>query len=343
MKRLIILFGGIFLLIHIVYSQDNIVISVFRNKYGMLVNQYQNGSFKLKREHALTKVLGTDIYKLDGVLEKYNYVPQKIFDIDYESRSIVLNYKPVGNGADSLRLEVELPKVKSKKAIPFIIWIHGGGWHEGTPASLRDISKFFASKGYASFRIQYRLRGAAKTNKDQLDDIRDAVNFIKANSAKFNVDPNKYVYSGGSAGGQLALISGINDKECDAIIPMFAVYDIKGFYNFLISIGEQKNISKEINDFFYMDNKEEYVKFSPNDIEFDNIAPTLIIHGTGDSTAPYSFCDIFIDKLKDSDCEYKTMIFENYEHSFIGKQSSDVYEKVLLKILDFLESIVCRK
>lgn len=337
MKKVMMFFVVICLLVNITYSQNKTVVSVFRNKYGMLVNQYQDGSLRLKREGALKKVLETDIYKLDDVLKKYNYVPQKISDSDYESRSIILNYKPVGYGTDSLRLEVELPEVKARKPTPFIIWIHGGGWHEGTPASLRDISKFFASKGYASFRVQYRLRGLAKTNKDQLDDIRDAVNFIKANSAKFNVDPNKYVYSGGSAGGQLALISGINDKECDAIIPMFAVYDIKGFYNFLMSIGQQKNISKEINDFFYMNNKEEYVKYSPNDIEFDDIAPTLIIHGTGDSTAPYSFCDKFISKLKDKSCKYKTMIFENYEHNFVGKQASNAYEEILLEMLLFME------
>lgn len=308
----------------------------FRNRYGMIVDEYKGALRFLKRETALKAVLGPDVYDLEDVLKEYRYVPEKISPDSYTGCvSSVEEYKVTGDGS-SLRLEIELPK-ETDGPVPYIIWIHGGGWHSGSPASMKDVSRYFASAGFASFRVQYRLRGAASTNEEQLQDIADAVAYIRNNASRFNVNPDVYAYIGGSAGGQLALISGINDSECDAIVPMFAVYDVKGFYNFLVSVGQRNEMDDVVQAFFMMEDDIRYMHYNPCDAVKKDMAPTLVLHGTGDSTAPYAHCERFIAKMKEYGNPMEIGIFERYEHNFTGKGASDAYETVQLTIRAFLE------
>lgn len=174
------------------------------------------------------------------------------------------------------------------------------------------------------------------SNREQLEDIEDAVAYIRAHAEDFNIDPDSYAYIGGSAGGQLAVISGINDMDCSAIVPLYAVYDVKGFYEFLGQIGQKTGYEEEAL-FFSMDKEEEFVKYSPCLAVRSGMPPVLVIHGTGDSTAPYSFCKDFMDKMDKAGNQYETRIFEYYEHNFTGKGASSVYEEVQFAIFDFLE------
>lgn len=316
-------------------------VETYRNRYGHIVERYENGRLELKREKALEKVLGNELFAIPDLYVKYRYSPDRIGAGEYASKSFTVNYKESGESGDSLRIEVELP-VSSEGPVPFLVWIHGGGWHGGTPEAMKNESIYFADKGYASFRVQYRLRPAAGTNEDQLRDIADAVAFIKRNAEKFGIDPDSYVYLGGSAGGQLAVISGINDKACSGIVPLYAVYDIRGFYDFLMEIGQKKELEKELSDFFSMDEPDKYSRYNPCDAIVEDMPPVLVIHGTGDSTAPYSHCEKFISRMEDSGNRCDVHTFRFYEHNFTGKNNSDAYEEVQLSILSFLDSIFGR-
>lgn len=314
---------------------DGSVLASYRNKYGMVVEEYEGGIRLLQREYALKSVLDNDIYSLDGVLDKYTYVPDRIHGSDYnqctESRVTYVN-----RSGSELSIYSVIPQNVAGPT-PFVVSIHGGGWHSGDPATfMKAESKFFASKGYAVFRIQYRLMDEVSSNREQLEDIADAVAYIRENAAGFNIDPDTYAYIGGSAGGQLALISGINDADCSAIVPLYAVYDVKGFYEFLTQIGQKTGYEKEAL-FFSMDTAEEFSELTPCMAVRSGMPPVLVIHGTGDSTAPYGFCEDFMDKMDKAGNSYETRIFDCYEHSFTGQGASSAYEDVQFTILDFFE------
>lgn len=307
----------------------------FRNRYGMVVEEYADGRTSLKRKAGLENVLGQKLYALDGLYARYRYVPDQIPANAYRSRSLVVNYKSAGEGNDSLRLEIELP-IDAREPVPFLVWIHGGGWHGGSPATMKNETKFFAGKGYASFRVQYRLMGKAATNEDQLRDIADAVAFIREHASEFGIDPDRYAYLGGSAGGQLTLISGIRDSLCSGIVPLYAVYDVQGFYDHLIAIGQRRAIDPLQVRFFRMKSDSLYRAVNPCDAIRPGMAPVLIVHGTGDSTAPYRFCEAFMHGMDQVGNRYESLILENYEHNFTGRGASDAYERVQLTILNFL-------
>jgi acetyl esterase/lipase len=103
-----------------------------------------------------------------------------------------------GSGRAML-LDPYLPE-KGDKPLPLIIWIHGGAWMAGSKDGPSPALRFTAN-GYAVARVGYRLSQEAKFPA-QIHDCKAAVRWLRANAAKYNLDPNKFVAWGGSAGGQ---------------------------------------------------------------------------------------------------------------------------------------------
>ena len=89
---------------------------------------------------------------------------------------------------------------------PIMIYIHGGGWIQGTREAHAYYSKVFARHGYVVFSLDYDLsspeRHLAETTELQLT---EAFAWVKNHAADFGADIAKLYLTGGSAGGNLAL------------------------------------------------------------------------------------------------------------------------------------------
>jgi acetyl esterase/lipase len=100
---------------------------------------------------------------------------------------------------------------------PVIIWVHGGGWSMGSRRRLAP--NLFANKphdqmldaGYAVAAIDYRLVREAGYEGSLLD-VKAAVRWLRGHAADFDLDPARVVVWGESAGGHLALMSGLCTK-----------------------------------------------------------------------------------------------------------------------------------
>lgn len=107
----------------------------------------------------------------------------------------------------SEKLDLYLPADTGATALaPAVVWIHGGGWAGGTKGEARakNVCGTLAAAGYVAVSIDYRLgEGAWPTN---LHDCKNAVRFLRANAAKYHLDPQRIAVAGGSAGGHLALM-----------------------------------------------------------------------------------------------------------------------------------------
>lgn len=84
---------------------------------------------------------------------------------------------------------------------PGIVILHGGYWYEDS--GWATWSRYFADKGMAVFSVDYRLNFDAPWPA-QRNDALSAITWIKANAAKFDLDPERIVVLGSSAGGQIA-------------------------------------------------------------------------------------------------------------------------------------------
>jgi acetyl esterase/lipase len=112
-------------------------------------------------------------------------------------------YVPGGDPAQ--RLDLYLPERAGGPPLPLLLCIHGGGWSSGSkddcPAAL------LVPHGYAAASIDYRLVQQAAFPA-QIQDCQAALRWLRANSGKYNLDPDRVCAWGASAGGHLAALMG---------------------------------------------------------------------------------------------------------------------------------------
>ncbi len=94
-------------------------------------------------------------------------------------------------------------QAKSGKPAPLIMNIHGGGWRHGPKEPLgRD--QFYLDRGISVAHITYRLTPANPLPAPVMDAAR-ALQFLRSKAAVWNIDPNRVIITGFSAGGCSAL------------------------------------------------------------------------------------------------------------------------------------------
>jgi acetyl esterase/lipase len=106
------------------------------------------------------------------------------------------------------KMDIYLPTGGAAKN-PVVVYIHGGAFMLGDKASSMDLSVInkIVAKGYAVASINYRFSSEANYPA-QIKDCKAAVRFLRANAAKYSIDPEKIASWGGSAGGCLSSLLG---------------------------------------------------------------------------------------------------------------------------------------
>nr|MBP8257999.1 alpha/beta hydrolase fold domain-containing protein [Opitutaceae bacterium] len=93
---------------------------------------------------------------------------------------------------------------------PVVVWIHGEGTFGGKVAS--PAVGLVRPGGLAVASIDYRS-GPGVTLAMQLDDVKAAVRWLRANAAEYDLDPNHIGVMGFGVGGQLAALAGTTGDQ----------------------------------------------------------------------------------------------------------------------------------
>jgi len=105
----------------------------------------------------------------------------------------------------SLRLDLYLPESRGDALAPVVVWVHGGGWKNGSKKNSK--AAWLTEEGYAVASINYRLTDVAMWPA-QIDDCREAVRWLRRNAGLFALDADRIGSWGGSAGGHLVALMG---------------------------------------------------------------------------------------------------------------------------------------
>ena len=105
-----------------------------------------------------------------------------------------------------LRLDLYLPQTAHP---PLFVWIHGGGWARGDKADINPSIIELTRDGFAVASLNYRLGGVSLHPK-QVQDLKGAIRWLRANSGQYGYDAEQIAVGGGSAGGHLALLLGLS-------------------------------------------------------------------------------------------------------------------------------------
>lgn len=105
------------------------------------------------------------------------------------------------------------PRADSVRADrPAILAIHGGAWRGGDKAWGSQIAEAFCPYGYVVVAVNYRLSSRpGGTWPAQIEDVQNALKFIRSNGRRFRIDPSRIASLGMSAGGHLATMVAVRD------------------------------------------------------------------------------------------------------------------------------------
>lgn len=110
---------------------------------------------------------------------------------------------------------IDLYLAASDKPAPLVLYIHGGGFKSGDKNTINsDVLRSFAARGVSMAAINYRLTDAAPMPAAYLDCAR-ALQFLRHNAKKWNIDPKLVASTGGSAGAGTSLWIAFHDDLAD--------------------------------------------------------------------------------------------------------------------------------
>jgi acetyl esterase/lipase len=109
----------------------------------------------------------------------------------------------------ALQLDVYLPE-GGAAPLGLIVWVHGGAWRAGSRAS-PDLLPLTA-RGWALASVDYRLSTVARFPA-QIFDIKAALRYLRAHAAGYGIAGVPFVVAGSSAGGHLAALVGVSNRE----------------------------------------------------------------------------------------------------------------------------------
>ncbi|SHD77627.1 alpha/beta hydrolase family protein [Schnuerera ultunensis] len=247
-------------------------------------------------------------------------------EVNKEFKSKTFVYKRTRNR--DLKLDLWLPSKTSKKN-PLVFFCHGGGWISGFRNQPNNVSwcKYLASKGFAVVSIDYRY-GYRNTMEDILSDYTDALNYVKKNHKRLNVNKEKIILMGLSAGGHLSLLYSTyhtnqkNEKEMKGIKGVVAYYSPTDLNDIFIS--ENKSIfarfaTKQTLKGGPVEKEEIYDYYSPISWISDRMVPCLIAHGKMDTTVPFKSSVKFVKTLREYKIKYTFLVHRKGGHSFDTK------------------------
>lgn len=226
---------------------------------------------------------------------------------------------------------------------PAAVFFFGGGWRTGSPKQFEQHCRYLAKRGMIAMTADYRVSSRHNTKANTcVEDGKSAVRWIRQNSGRLGVDPNRILAGGGSAGGHVAASTGV--------ISGFEVGDTK--------ISSQPNAMALFNPAlvlastpeFQLDAKlssslESRLGVSPEKLSpWHNVKgkqpPAIIFHGRADKTVPYQSVEMFTSKMKKfgNRCELKG--YADQGHGFFNyRGDKTMFNRTMQELDDFLVSL----
>jgi len=251
-----------------------------------------------------------------------------------------LNVVYTKDGSWEGKMDLYLPPASKGKS-PAIINIHGGGWNKGVKESQTGFNTFFKA-GFAVANIEYRL-SQQETAPAAVEDTRCALIYLIKNAEALNIDVNKIVIMGGSAGGHLALMGGLLandhrfDGNCSGVenVKVAAIIDKYGITDVWDWAYGTKKTSRSATQWLGDRSKDQKFAASVSPISYvnKNNPPVFIVHGDADPTVPYEQSVELNKKLQEAGVKTKFITVPGGQHGKFDKEKNSEINKEIIAFL----------
>ncbi len=255
-----------------------------------------------------------------------------------EGVEVIRDLKYAKNGIARQKLDLYLPKNRGDKKLPVVLWIHGGGWLNGSKDKCK--AAFLATKGFAVASVGYRLTDQAQW-PGQIDDLYTAVHWLRVHGKNYQLDGDHIGAWGSSAGGHLAALLGTRkytgleevSSRVQAVCDWFGPTDLLIMPPNVVSekrtleqvsksngakllgktVRDVPELAKDASAFYQIDERD---------------PPFLIMHGSEDPGVPLEQSRKFHDALQAAGVESEFVIVEGAGHGGAEFNTGEVQEKV---------------
>jgi acetyl esterase/lipase len=232
----------------------------------------------------------------------------------------------VKNGHTRQKLDLYLPAAPTG---PLIVWIHGGGWREGSKANPPGLAAL--TEGVAVASLAYRFSQDA-VFPAQIEDCKAAIRWLRAHAAEHGYDPQQVCVWGASAGGHLAALLATTGHVQDfdvgenldqpsriqCAVNWFGPSDFPGFQPPNADPAVQRkgpaSLLTQLLGGDLTEKLELAKRASPLTWVTKAAAPMLILHGTEDPLVPVSQSQRLAEALKASGVEVQLEVIEGAGH-----------------------------
>ncbi|MEM9160177.1 MAG: alpha/beta hydrolase [Verrucomicrobiota bacterium] len=259
------------------------------------------------------------------------------------------NHQYASPGGHTLTLDLYLPD-ESAKPSPVVIFVHGGGWKNGSRKTALKRASWLSEHGFAVAGIDYRLTDVAQWPA-QIDDCYAAVRWLRSNADRFNLDPSRIGAWGTSAGGHLVALMGTRaypgdediSSQVQAVCDWFGPSDLLTMPPNNVGFGRTREdvansngakllgaTVREVPDL--AKDASAYFQVSPRS------APFLIMHGDQDPGVPLIQSQKLHSKLMTAGVSSKLVVIEGGGHGGPLFNTDDAKKEVLSFFQSTLQS-----
>lgn len=173
---------------------------------------------------------------------------------------------------------------------PCVIVIHGGSWAGGDSKQLPDLNSYLAGLGYHVAAVNYGLAPQHRS-PSQVNDIKDAIEFLVRESDHLKIDTARLVLLGRSAGAQIALVSAYSSHHpgIRGVISFYGPADMVwgGRTRANPLVLDTDEVFKNYLGGTIDEVPEKYSEASACGYVNSTSPPTLLIHGANDAMVSY--------------------------------------------------------
>ena len=256
-------------------------------------------------------------------------------------------YKTIGDV--KLKIYIYEPKGHNAGAKrPAIVFFFGGGWRGGTPRQFLEHCRYLASKGMVAMTADYRVSSRQGTKPVHcVRDGKSAVRWIRQNADRLGIDPDRVAAGGGSAGGHVAACTGTLPKhdEPGEDAKVSSVPNAMVLFNPVLITAEAEGLKTfggdRLEKLKARLGVEDPKTMSPYHNIRKSLPPTLVLHGKGDTTVPYSTAEAYVKEATKTGLRAELAGYDGMPHGFFnfGRRDNKMFLATVTRMHEFLGSL----
>jgi len=211
--------------------------------------------------------------------------------------------------------------------VPAVVFVHGGLWNWGGMTDNIDFAARLAEQGIAAVVIGYR-GNAGHGFPESVEDIRDAVRWVRAHADEWNVDGGRIGLFGSSSGAHLAGLVAFagpgeglgddppgKDSRVQACFLLYGVYDLDAMLSSVLADVLEDMVGADPES-----GRAAYAQWSPLSYIDGSEPPTAVMHGDRDRLVPFEQAERLVDALTRAGVPATLLRVEGAGHGFARLQ-----------------------